>query len=96
MLEIRRDLRSHYKTVELKVLGAWEHRGNIELYFKHRYQPFNYRLGSLTEYYKFGIEASSVLNDLEQMHLKYLSQVEFDILTEDNKLAPARTQSYYL
>ncbi|MEW6499516.1 MAG: competence protein CoiA family protein, partial [Cyanobacteriota bacterium] len=96
MVEIRRDLRCHYKTIELKVLGTWEHRGNIELYFKHRYQPFNYRLGSLTEYYKFGTEASKVLNDLEQMHLKCLSQVEFDILMEDDKLAPARTENHCL
>jgi hypothetical protein len=96
MVEIKRDLRCHYKNVELKVLGTWEHRGNVELYFKHRYQPFNYRLGNLTEYYKFGTEAEAVLNDLEQMHLKCLSQVEFDILMEDHKPAPARTGSHCL
>ncbi|MEP0750316.1 MULTISPECIES: competence protein CoiA family protein [unclassified Coleofasciculus] len=96
MVEIRRDLYCHYKTVELKVLGTWEHRGNVELYFKHRYQPLNYRLGSLTEYYKFGTEASAVLNDLEQMYLKCLSQVEFDILIEDDKLAPARVENHCL
>ncbi|MEP0809994.1 GIY-YIG nuclease family protein [Coleofasciculus sp. FACHB-SPT9] len=96
MVEIRRDLRCHYKNVELKVLGTWKHRGNIELYFKHRYQPFNYRLGSLTEYYKFGTEASKVLNDLEQMYLKCLSQVEFEILMEDDKSAPARTENHCL
>ena len=96
MVEIKRDLRCHYKNVELKVLGTWEHRGNVELYFKHRYQPFNYRLGNLTEYYKFGTEAEAVLNDLERMHLKCLSQVEFDILMEDHKPAPARTGSHCL
>ncbi|MEW6498648.1 MAG: competence protein CoiA family protein [Cyanobacteriota bacterium] len=96
MVEIRRDLRCHYKNVELKVLGTWEHRGNVELYFKHRYQPFNYPLGSLTEYYKFGTEASAVLNDLEQMHLKCLSQVESDILAKDVTSSPARTGSHCL
>ncbi|MEP0797335.1 GIY-YIG nuclease family protein [Trichocoleus sp. DQ-A3] len=96
MLEIRRDLRSHYKTVELKVLGTWEHRGNIELYFKHRYQSFNYQLRSLTEYYKFGTEANVVLNDLKQMHLKCLSQAELNILAEDIMSSPARTGSYCL
>lgn len=96
IVEIRRDLRSYYKTMELKVLGNWEHRGNVELYFKHRYQPFNYRLGSLTEYYKFDSDANIVLNELEQMHLKYLSQVESDILAEDDKLAPARTENHCL
>ncbi|MEP0858850.1 competence protein CoiA family protein [Trichocoleus sp. DQ-U1] len=96
MVEIRRDLRCHYKNVELKVLGTWEHRGNVELYFKHRYQLFNYRLGPLTEYYKFNTEASTVLNDLNQMHLKCLSQVELDILMEDDKPAPARTENHCL
>ncbi|WP_339380256.1 competence protein CoiA family protein [Coleofasciculus sp. FACHB-SPT9] len=96
IVEIRRDLRSHYKNVELKVLGTWEHRGNVELYFKHCYQPFNYRLGSLTEYYKFDAEASKVLNDLNQMHLKYLSQVELDILMEDDKPGSARTENHCL
>jgi len=88
MLEIKRDLRNHYKAVELRVLGTWKHRGNVELYFKHRYQPFNYRLGSLTEYYKFDLQASAVLNDLEQMHLKSLSELESDILAADVTLSP--------
>ncbi|MBD1935644.1 MULTISPECIES: GIY-YIG nuclease family protein [Cyanophyceae] len=94
MLKIKRYLRSHYKSVELKILGTWEHRSNVELYFKHHYQLFNYRLSSLTEYYKFDTEASTVLNDLEQMHLKCLSQVECDILAEDDKPAPVMSQSH--
>ena len=53
VLEVRRDLTNHYKSVEIQVLDTWEHRGNVELYFKHRYQPFNYKIGTLTEYFKF-------------------------------------------
>jgi hypothetical protein len=93
MLEIRRDLRNHYKAVELRVLGTWEHRGNVELYFKHRYQSFNYRFGSLTEYYKFDVQAGAVLNDLQQMHVKSLSQIESDILAADVTLSPALTET---
>ncbi len=25
-----------YQTVEIQILGTWTHRGNVELYFKHR------------------------------------------------------------
>lgn len=49
--EIERNLRSHYQNIKITVLGLWLHRGNVELYFKHRYKPFNYPIGSLTEYY---------------------------------------------
>lgn len=51
--EIERDLKRHYSNIDISVLGTWQHRGNVELYFKHRYQEFNYRIGKLTEYYKF-------------------------------------------
>lgn len=33
LVEIRHDLRSHYQNIEISVLGTWEHRGNVELYF---------------------------------------------------------------
>jgi len=48
-----RELKSYYQNVVIKVLGTWSHRGNVELYFKHRYKEFNHHIGSLTEYYKF-------------------------------------------
>jgi hypothetical protein len=51
--EVQRDVRAHYSNVAVSLLGLWEHRGNVELYFKHRYQPFNYRIGKLTEYFQF-------------------------------------------
>ena len=83
--EIKIDLLAHYQTIAIKVLGNWAHRGNIELYFKHRYQGFNYPIGSLTEYYKFNNEdVKIVLHYLHQMQPKILSQDEIDILEENS------------
>ena len=77
--EVQRDMRSHFSDVVVNLLGLWEHRGNVELYFKHRYQPFNYRIGKLTEYFVFP-NVKPVLNDLYGMEAKVLSQVEVDVL----------------
>jgi hypothetical protein len=57
---------AHYSDVAVNLLGLWEHRGNVELYFKHRYQPFNYRIGNLTEYFAFPF-VKAVLQDLYEM-----------------------------
>ncbi|RCJ24396.1 hypothetical protein A6770_28275 [Nostoc minutum NIES-26] len=82
--EIEIDLMVHYKSVAIKVLGAWPHQGNVELYFKHRFHGFNYPIGSLTEYFKFNaLDAKAILIELQQMLSKTLSDVEIDIL-EDN------------
>jgi hypothetical protein len=78
--EVYRDLNSHFKGVTIEVLGTWEHRGNVELYFKHRYKEFNYKIGTLTEYFKFD-NVNSVLRDLRQMKPKVLTQAEVDILS---------------
>ncbi len=77
--EVQRDLITHYKSVEIQVLATWEHRGNVELYFKHRYKDFNYRIGKLTEYFKFD-DIELVLENLHRMKPKVLEQVELDIL----------------
>ncbi|MCC5604637.1 hypothetical protein [Nostoc favosum] len=78
------DLLNYYPSVAIKILGTWEHRGNIELYFKHRYRDFNHPIGSLTEYYKFNAEdVKIVLRDLQKMQPKILSQDEIDILEEN-------------
>ena len=76
--EIERDLQQHYSNISIDVLGTWQHRGNVELYFKHRYQEFNYRIGKLTEYYRFQ-NAASVLNDLRAMQPKSLQDEELEI-----------------
>ena len=77
--EVQRDVIAHYSDVTVSLLGLWEHRGNVELYFKHRYQPFNYRIGKLTEYFVFP-NVKAVLNDLYGMKPKVLSVVESDAI----------------
>jgi hypothetical protein len=83
--EVQRDVRAHYSDVAISLLGLWEHRGNVELYFKHRYQPFNYRIGKLTEYFQFP-NVKVVLQDLCEMKPKMLSDVEVDVLSLCNNL----------
>jgi hypothetical protein len=78
--EVQRDMKSHFKGVTIEVVGTWEHRGNVELYFKHRYKDFNYKIGNLTEYFKFD-DVNPVLLDLRQMKPKVLTQAEVDILS---------------
>jgi hypothetical protein len=80
--EVQRDLAAHYKQVDIQVLGVWKHRGNVELYFKHRYKDFNYRIGSLTEYFKLA-DVEAVWDDLRQMPPKVLEPVELDVLSEN-------------
>ena len=77
--EIERDLKQHYSDINIDVLGTWQHRGNVELYFKHRYKKFNYRIGKLTEYYSFN-DADAVLKDLNSMQPKVLKPAELEIL----------------
>jgi len=77
--EVQRDVRAHYSDVVVNLLGLWEHRGNVELYFKHRYKAFNYRIGKLTEYFVFP-NVKLVLNDLYGMEAKVLSASELDAI----------------
>lgn len=64
LAEIRRDLQEHFEKIAIAPLGTWEGRGNVELYFKHRYREWNYAIGSLTEYFLFP-DALAVLADLQ-------------------------------
>jgi hypothetical protein len=82
VIEVQRDLAAHYKRVDIQVLDVWKHRGNVELYFKHRYKDFNYRIGSLTEYFQF-TDVEAVWDDLRQMKPKVLEPVELDVLSEN-------------
>ncbi|MEG3973140.1 GIY-YIG nuclease family protein [Microcoleus sp. herbarium8] len=77
--EVQRDVRAHYSDVVVNLLGLWEYRGNVELYFKHRYKAFNYRIGTLTEYFVFP-NVKAVLQDLYEMKPKMLSDVEVDAI----------------
>lgn len=81
MIEVERDLKSHYKDVFINVLGTWSHRGNVERYFKYRYKEFNYPIGKLTEYFRFP-DIDLVLADLNRMSPKQLTQKEIDILQD--------------
>ncbi len=77
--EVQRDVRAHYSDVVVNLLGLWEHRGNVELYFKHRYKAFNYRIGKLTEYFVFP-NVKVVLRDLYGMEARVLLAVELDAM----------------
>lgn len=79
--EIERDLQQHYSKIAIDVLGTWQHRGNVELYFKYRYKEFNYPIGKLTEYYQFN-DIDVVLKDLCSMEQKVLVTEELQVLRE--------------
>ncbi len=81
---IELDLNQHFDTVSIKGLGFWNHRGNIEYYFQHRYQEFNYPLGNKPGYFKFD-DVKPVLRDLRRMKPKQLCECEREIL-EDKPL----------
>jgi hypothetical protein len=70
---------SHFGAVELVPLGTWAHRGNVELYFKHRYRRFQRVIGSLTEYFAFD-DVKHVLRDLRRMQPKELTDTEREVL----------------
>jgi hypothetical protein len=46
---------------------------------RFRYKDFNYRIGSLTEYFKLA-DVEAVWDDLRQMQPKVLAPVELDVL----------------
>jgi hypothetical protein len=79
IVEVQRDVQAHYSDVVVNLLGLSEHRGNVELYFKHRYKRFNFRIDTLTEYFQFA-DVKRVLSDLHSMTPKVLSEVEREVL----------------
>ena len=87
--EIEKDLKQHYSNISINVLGTWQHRGNVELYFKHRYKEFNYRISKLTEYYMFK-NVELVLEDLCSMQHKILEGDELEMW--QNKTKPSLVQ----
>jgi hypothetical protein len=76
---IRADLTPHLGEVTIKIVDVWPHRGNVELYFKHRYKQFNVQIGTLTEYYQFE-DPKAVIRDLRRMKPKALTDLERAIL----------------
>lgn len=89
LAEIRLDLISHFDAVELISLGTWAHRGNVELYFKHRYRRFQRPIGSLTEYFAFE-DVKGVLRDLRRMMPKEVTDTEREVLASDVSLVERR------
>ena len=51
----------------------------MELYFKHRYKAFNYRIGTLTEYFVF-LNGKALLQDLYGMEPKVLNDIKLDAI----------------
>ncbi len=86
--EVVYDLKNYYSDIAVNLLGLWQHRGNVELYFKHRYKQFNYPIGTLTEYFQFP-QIKPVLRDLFDMEPKVLGEVERELL-KDRAIATSR------
>lgn len=82
LAEIRADFTPHFGNVELVPLGTWAHRGNVELYFKHRYRRFQHPIATLTEYFAFE-DVKAVLRDLRRMTPKGLNATEQAILADE-------------
>lgn len=66
----------------MKIVDTWHNRGNVELYFKHRYHPYQFKIDMLSEYFAFP-DVKKVLRDLHCMKAKQLSELEAGILAGD-------------
>ncbi len=78
--EIRVDLAPLLGDVPIKVIDTFEHRGNVELYFRHRYAASAAQLGLLTEYFHFD-EPKPIITELRRMNAKMLTEFEQVILS---------------
>jgi hypothetical protein len=87
LLAGRRDFLAQFRrrTVEFVPLGTWAHRGNVELYFKHRYRRFQRPPGPLTEYFAFD-DVKLVLRDLRRIKPKTLTDIERGVLASEATL----------
>ena len=90
---IKLDLERYFDTVSIKSLGCWNHRANIEYYFRHRYQAFNHPVGNNANYFKFD-DVKPVLRDLRRMKPKELSDREREIM--ENKPFDKVLRSLYI
>jgi hypothetical protein len=79
LAELQQQLQAHFRDVTIAVIGTWLHRGNVELYFKHRYHEFRHLIGALTEYFVFD-DTKAVIRDLRRMKPKELTPAERDVL----------------
>ena len=77
--EIKLDLSKLFNSFSISLLGVWSHRGNIEHYFKYRYEDYHFPLVRLTEYFQFE-KIEPILAELNTLGDKQLNQLEQDIL----------------
>lgn len=82
--EIKIDLSKLFNSSSISLLGIWSHRGNVEHYFKYRYEDYNFPLGNLTEYFQFE-DIESILTELNTLGNKQLNQLEKDILNGNHE-----------
>ena len=77
--EINIDLSKLFDDFSISLLGIWFHRGNVEHYFKYRYEDYRFPLGSLTEYFQFE-DIESILAEFKALDNKQLDRLEQDII----------------
>jgi len=77
--EVKGDLLPLIGQVDITVLETWDHRGNVELYFKHRYSPQQHPLAPFTEYFIFP-DVKPILRDLRRMKPKEFTPLEREVL----------------
>lgn len=92
LIEISYDVAKHFPNAKITVLDTFAHRGNIELYFKHRYAKHQFPIGTLTEYFDLSAVKKEVLLDIHRMKAKTPNQLEWDII--NGSLSPMEQDIY--
>lgn len=64
--ELKRDIAPYLSSAKISILRQLRHRGSIEFYFKHRYRPYQQKLGKLSEYFAFE-NRKNVLSDISKL-----------------------------
>lgn len=78
--EIERDIFPHLGATKIKIVDAWQHRANLELYFKFRYARYQQRMGNLTEYFLFP-KIGDITRDLRRVKARELDELERSVLS---------------
>ncbi|WP_373539882.1 hypothetical protein [Chamaesiphon sp.] len=81
VIEINLDLKGHFETVAIEILGTWLHRGSLERYFIYKYERYLYQIVTHSEYFKFDEKLrKSVLRELRRIEVKEIFNIERDLL----------------
>jgi hypothetical protein len=79
--EIEIELKTHFQSVSIAVYATWAHYGYLERYFLYKYNGCQYRIGNLTEYFKFEEKfAESILQELREIAPKEILPVESELI----------------